>query len=80
MSIIIKNIKQIIGIQSKFIKKLSGQEMSTLNTIENAYLIIKDVLIILLKKRLMRQGNYYSQVGVILIPILFMLVLVKANL
>ena len=45
MSIIIKNIKQIIGIQSKFIKKLSGQEMSTLNTIENAYLIIKDGLI-----------------------------------
>jgi imidazolonepropionase len=42
MSIIIKNIKQIVGIQPNVVRKLSGKEMNKLNTLNNAYLIIKD--------------------------------------
>lgn len=45
MNIIIKNIKQIVGIQSNSIQKLKGKEMNNLNTLENAYLIINQGLI-----------------------------------
>lgn len=45
MKIIIKNIKQLVGIQSNSIQKLKGKEMSNLNTLENAYLIINQGLI-----------------------------------
>lgn len=42
MSIIIKNIKQIVGIQNNSTKKLNGDKMSILNTIDNAFLIIEN--------------------------------------
>jgi imidazolonepropionase len=45
MSIIIKNIKQIVGIQEKKKAKLNGVEMSNLEVLDNAYLVIKDGLI-----------------------------------
>jgi imidazolonepropionase len=45
MSIIIKNIKQIVGIQEKKKTKLNGAEMSELEVLDNAYLVIKNGLI-----------------------------------
>jgi imidazolonepropionase len=41
MSLLIKNIKSLVGIQPAGKQKLKGAEMSVLNTIEDAYLLIE---------------------------------------
>lgn len=43
--IIIKNIKQLVGIDTLNITKLSGREMSKINILEDAWLAIEDELI-----------------------------------
>ncbi len=42
MSLIIKNIKSLINIEESPVKWVAGKDMQKLNTIENAYLIIKE--------------------------------------
>ncbi len=45
MTTLFKNIKQLVQVRDKKLKKVSGKEMNTLPIIENAFLIIKDDLI-----------------------------------
>lgn len=42
MSLLIKNIKNLINIEESPVKWVAGKDMQKLNTIENAYLIIKE--------------------------------------
>lgn len=42
MTTLFKNIKELLQIRSKSVKKLSGQEMKDLPTLKNAWLLIKD--------------------------------------
>ena len=45
MSLLIKNIQSLVGVEDRPKKKLSGREMSSLNSIDNAFLLIEDGLI-----------------------------------
>ena len=42
---LIKNIKTLVGILPQGVLRLCGDEMNTLNTLDNAYLMVEDVLI-----------------------------------
>ena len=42
---LIKNIKTLVGILPQGVLRLCGNEMNTLNTLDNAYLMVEDVLI-----------------------------------
>ena len=42
---LIKNIKTLVGILPQGVLRLCGSEMNTLNTLENAYLMVEDGLI-----------------------------------
>ncbi len=45
MRILIENIKELVQVENKPIKYIAGKEMSQLNTIKDAYLLIEDGLI-----------------------------------
>lgn len=45
MNLLIKNIKELVGIQDHLKLKLSGKEMSLLSTIEDSYIFIEDGII-----------------------------------
>ena len=46
MLLLIKNIKKLVQVESHPVRKVAGNDMSVLNSVTDAYLLIKDDLIL----------------------------------